>query len=754
MEKGIRFDDIARAIKLRNASLIVPLIFAGNPPLVRSGFRTETELWDYKNDCPPIGREANHAWAEIAKDVLAFYNNKGGIIIFGIDNSFSFKGARVLIDSKMFNDKIRKFLGDRIWVDFHREFIQDDQRYVGLALIPPRGALIEKFYSDAPIISGKKLFTAGDSAIREGDSNRILRGAEVSEFAMKLAIPTIGKKYEVDEPFFRILSSEYTHFVERKDPCADVEKALKDPRTTVTSIIGIGGVGKTALATWAVLRAYGRGDFNSIISITAKDRELTSRGILAIEPKLTTFESLLDNILDILGFPEIKEKSIGEKEKQVCTILEKSNSLLYIDNLETVDDARIITFLEELPLGVRAIITSRRPRVRKSVYPIDLGPLTKNEIIEFINSLQSQRNFDYIASLSQDECVHIGSACDGIPLAIRWVLSKSTTPFEAIKSAENITSFGKKGEELLEFCFRRVFDQMSSTERTILEVLSLFQRPLSLEPIIVGVDLPSFKVLDAIDLLVEDALIQRLFDPGINDYSYVLLPVTRTFVYAQVLKQAHLEENIRKRMSDWFEAKDIKEEGERLVVRELRQGRSGSESALVDLAIAAERRQDYDSAEELFDKALQRNPKSWLAARLYGEFLRHKRNNITDAIQKYGQAASNAPLRGSERALIFREWGMLLRDSGDINATDSAIEKFKIALVETPNDPLAIFALAQMLDRKGSYLEIIKMLEPLENHQNIKTRKKVIPLLLKAYEKQGEMVKAATLRPKLTELGL
>jgi hypothetical protein len=47
----------------------------------------------------------------------------------------------------------------------------------------------------------------------------------------------------------------------------------------------------------------------------------------------------------------------------VRSLIEKSNGLLFVDNLETVDDARIIQFLDSLPVGVRAITTSRRTSV-------------------------------------------------------------------------------------------------------------------------------------------------------------------------------------------------------------------------------------------------------------------------------------------------------------------------------------------------------------------------------------------------------
>ena len=39
-------------------------------------------------------------------------------------------------------------------------------------------------------------------------------------------------------------------------------------------------------------------------------------------------------------------------------MLSIGKGLLFVDNLETVDDARIIDFMDDLPVGTRAIVTS------------------------------------------------------------------------------------------------------------------------------------------------------------------------------------------------------------------------------------------------------------------------------------------------------------------------------------------------------------------------------------------------------------
>ena len=81
-----RNKDLEKAIKQRDLESVSALMFEGNPPVVRHGFRTESDLWDYKADCPHRGKHNHNAWAEVAVDVLAFHNKQGGV--------FNFRGKR------------------------------------------------------------------------------------------------------------------------------------------------------------------------------------------------------------------------------------------------------------------------------------------------------------------------------------------------------------------------------------------------------------------------------------------------------------------------------------------------------------------------------------------------------------------------------------------------------------------------------------------------------------------------------------
>jgi len=742
-------DELAEAIRLRDAGRIRKLLCEGEPPTIRSGARAETELWDFKADVP----HGKPEWARVARHVLAFHNHRGGILVFGIrDGDLGFMGATDRLDSKVFNDKIRRYVGDRIWVDFHRESIQSDQSYLGLAIIPPRGPAIGYFQADAPLVDGKREFVKGDSARRVGDSSRVMKRQEALAHEASLSIAPTGSPYAVDIPFFRILALETEHFIQRPELGDAIKKALADPRTSVTSLVGIGGSGKTTLATWAALDAQEHGTFDFIVSITAKDRELTTEGIESLRSAETTFEALLDSIADVLGFGDLKTVELTAREAEIRSLLENSNGLLYVDNLETVDDPRVVTFLDDLPVGVRALVTSRRSTVRVSVRPVDVGPLSTAEARSLVRSLEPEPGLGYVANLTDAEFDRIAAACDRLPLAIRWTLARAGSAAEAVHRADALRDAQAGDGQLLEFVFRRVFDDMTNVERAVMQTLSIFQNPSPVETLVAGTGKDGHEVSDALADLARDALAQRLFEPSRNDYVFGLAPLTRSFVFADLRRNPKSEAQIRRRLSDWYEARDVKNPSDRVVVREIRQGRGSTEEALVDLAVAAQRRGDFRTAQEMFEQALSRNPKGWRAARLYGEFERHINQNPAGALALYEQAAANAPGRGPERALIYREWGMLLRDSGLPDATDSAIEKFEVARKETPNDAKVIHALALMYERKGVYRKVIDLLEPLRRHPSPKTREIALVPLLRAYERTTDILGAAEVRRELQEL--
>lgn len=742
------------AIDARDVGKVVDVLFEvteDRQPRVRTGYGREADLWDYKEGLPSLRPDNERAWASVAAHVAAFHNHLGGVLVFGIDDkTLSFVGTRDPVDAKRFNDKIRRYLGDKVWVEFSREFIQADQRYLGIAVVPVRGVVPLRFRGDAPPeADGSRLFSNGDLAVREGDSRRILRGPDADDYLSRNRLPAPSSQYFVSEPSARILKPDWDEFLLRDDLCKQVQGALSDDRTYITALTGVGGVGKTALACWAVIEAYHANQFSHFVSLSAKDRSLTPTGIQPIHASLASFDDLLNEILEVLGFSEFKFSVIEEREALVRELLPETTALLFIDNLETVDDSRVVQFLETLPKPAKSITTSRTARVRRAAFPIAVGPFDVEESIRFLGLHARRRAREYLNRASRAEQERVVNACSRIPLAIEWLVGHSHDLGSALRLADALAGSGARDEELLEFCFRRVHTDLPGGERAVLGALSLYARPQVLEAIAVACGL-TLEIADAaLSELEACSLAERVWDANMHDFAFRMLPLTRRFAYRELQRVSGEEQRIRRRLSDWYEGRDVPAESRDLMVA-VRRGQRDPEAALVEAAIEFRRQGRVTEAETFFNKAIERNPKSWRAHREYGELLRDK-TSTGAALDHYRIAAENAPAHGEHRALIFREYGMLLRQSGEPGAQARAASQFETALRETPNDPIVLHALANCYIRQSQYRRAQPILEKLIQSRSPETRARSYDLLDTCYEKTGEQVKKLQLRDKRSE---
>lgn len=739
-------DAIRESVARRDLPTIIATFFEPSTTSLRPGFRRETELWDFKRGLPGLRGENDCAWAEVAADLAALHNASGGIIFFGItDDTFAFVGTRDVVDARRFNDKVRRYLGDSVWIEFAREFIQIDQRYLGIAVVPARGVNPLRFRSDAPPRpSGDRLFRAGDLAIRDNDQTRVFHGSDADAYLAKHRLPAPDAQFLVKNEHARILRPDWNEFVERDELCIAVRQGIRDDRTYVTSLTGVGGVGKTALACWAVIEAYHEHLFDLFVSVSAKDRTLTEAGILPVARSLTSFEDLLNETLQVLGFSEYCSAPIEERERVVRQLLPEAKMLLFVDNLETVEDRRVVQFIETLPKPTKAITTSRTTSIRRAAFPLSVGPLTAPEAIKFFELHANRRGKQGLLKARPAEKERIVNGCSSFPLAIEWVLGKSSDIESALRRAQDLAESGARDEELLEFCFRRVQAELSAEARGALEALAVFEKPQVLEAIGAATG-HSLEISDAATAELESvSLVEKVWDEQMHDFAFRMLPLTRRFAYRELQRHLGEENRVRARLTAWFEGRDVPAES-RALITAIRLGKRDPDAALVDAAIGFRQQGRIDEAEKYFRQAIDRNPKSWRAHREYAELLRD-RKEIGSALEHYKVSATNAPNHGADRALVSREYGMLLRHSGLPNAISEAAKQFEIAIGETPNDPIVAHALSVCYVKMNHFMKAQPLLERLIQSRSPETRARSYDLLETCYAKSNETLKLSQLR--------
>lgn len=751
-------DGLIKAIREKDIENISMLFFNKQQKSINPNYRTENELWDFKS-CLPDYNGAGIEWAETSKDILSFYNaKKGGLIIYGVEDlNFRIQGLSQSqkIDSKIFNDKIRKYIGDKIWIEFFRIDLTDDLS-IGIVVIPPAIGGLCRFLKNGPEKKKKCLFLEDGSAIRKHDSSIILSPQEANSYILDNQEFT-NQVYEIDEPCYRLLSKDYFEFVHRPDYCDKIIKGLKNSRISVVTLTGIGGVGKTALAVWAVKDAYKSMKYDYIISITAKDRELVSTGIQPINQYLTTFEDLIDSILDVIGLPDLKKMPREEKESNILDLIVDTNMLLFIDNLETAADAKLIEFLNNLPEGVQAIVTSRINLIRFSSYPIEVNVLEPEEVITFIDSLSKIDRYSYCKALSRSEKDFIGSSCNRIPLAIRWMVGRCGAVDELIKQAEMLKSYDATGAELLEFSFRRIFENMSICEKDLMQLLAIVgDIPIEAIMVATGAQNSDHNVIDVLEKLVRDTIIIKYYDRDLNGYKYKLLSLVSNFIVSKFVTIEN-EKKFRTRLTKWYNADDIKDEREKLIYREMRQKGKNVGNTLIQLAEVALREGREDAANQLFGLAIQRDPSNWKVYRAYAEYYRHFKKSQTKTIEYYKLAIEYAEKQSpnSDVAILFREYAMLYSQSG-YSDIDEVLEKYLAVAYELlPNDPITAKYYGEFFLKKGRYYDCIKILEGYENTTDRRTMECLWPMLLKSLEQTGNnLVRSISLKRKMESEGV
>jgi tetratricopeptide (TPR) repeat protein len=332
------------------------------------------------------------------------------------------------------------------------------------------------------------------------------------------------------------------YFVGREDEINAILQSLQpNSRTFIIGIEGIGGVGKSTLATEVSYRCIENDLFESVIWISAKESILTLHGIEPVIPEAKTLSDILITIGTSLGNPTIGNLSIQDQIKRAYNLLARQTTLLVLDNFESLSKTEqrdILDFLRRSPITLKVAITSRE-RVSEGQI-IRLQGLSFEESNALLEWDAQQKNIH----LTQDQNKYLVELTGGLPLALLWVQGQIAVLGYSVTQVLDKLSLDTD-IPILQYCFNHSWNLLRhSNEKKLLFVLAL--QPEAVSRVALK-EITGIEDADQFDLGISDLLQLSLIDHESDKDYFSILPLTRRFIRTQLvsdrkfIKQAELK---------------------------------------------------------------------------------------------------------------------------------------------------------------------------------------------------------------------
>lgn len=291
-------------------------------------------------------------------------------------------------------------------------------------------------------------------------------------FVFDLPLP----RYEepVDSAYHNLPLPEFddTGFLGREAEVSSVLSLCKGA-WPVISVVGEGGLGKTALALRCAYDLVdAESQFDAIVWSSSKTTRLDPTQIREIDGSIRDSLGLFEFVAKELGAPA----SDSETVEEILQFLETFRVLLILDNLETVLDDNIRAFLGRLPQGSKILITSRIG-IGEYEYRVNLQPLPNVDAARLLRAVAKVSGVKVLATMPEQD---LGEMCDRMqnnPLFIKWFVSavQAGVPIEEVLVDPSL---------FLDFCMSNVYDHLSEASTNLLKVLLASPDELSLPELI------------------------------------------------------------------------------------------------------------------------------------------------------------------------------------------------------------------------------------------------------------------------------
>ncbi|MEV4829117.1 NB-ARC domain-containing protein [Micromonospora sp. NPDC049257] len=449
-----------------------------------------------------------------------------------------------------------------------------------------------------------------------------------------------------------------TGLIGRNATCQKILKQLLRRREPIITIVGEGGIGKTAVAlevAYSILD-HPESPYECILWTSLKTERLTADGVMQIAGAARD----VTGVAQTLG-AAIDESFTGGIE-ELANALDGIDTLLVIDNLETVSGSEVIALYDALPDSVTYLFTSRIG-IGQFERRVPLEPLKESDSEFLFRNFARSRGVERLASVSKSTVQEVVARLRHSPLAIRWyVLSVEAgrQPLEALANQD----------ELLAFCVESVYKSFSADPQTVLAMLFALDRSATYDELVVFAEMGPDRLRRAVQSLLSGSMVSLESDLENPLVSRVrLTEAARHFLRKISPPNAEMLDRTAKQESDFRKSEESRRADELArqlapnVVR-VRSSHDAPTAHLLRLALLACRRRNVEQALEYIARARTLNPEYWEVDRVEA-FIHSVRGQVEQATAMYRSALRRAEDEESRAVVAYFFAGHLARKAHD-----------------------------------------------------------------------------------------
>jgi Flp pilus assembly protein TadD/cold shock CspA family protein len=462
-----------------------------------------------------------------------------------------------------------------------------------------------------------------------------------------------------------------TGFIGRERETDLVVKSCLGPYP-VTSLIGEGGAGKTAVALNVAYKLLDHADtpFDAIIWVSCKTQLLTVSEIRRIEGAITTSFQMLGAVAAVAE--ELGGPVAADPISELLEYLETFRILLILDNLETVIDDAVRQLLDRLPNGSKVLLTSR---IGLGAYdrPIRLPPMSNHDAVALMRTLAMVRQVPMITRVGNKSVERYCERLKFNPGFIKWFVT-------GVQTGSRPEDLLAKPELFLEYCMSNVYEYLNSDARSILNVLVTTAGQRSQAELAFLSGMTHHALEDGLSELLRTNMISLVSLPMESTYEsvYELTDLARAYLAKHHPVDRDTATRIARKKNELIAATEqMTHETDKRPYQigtiALRSKRDVIVAKKLAMALDECRHRDFVRAQELIDEARALAPEYYEVYRIEG-FVRASAGDTVGARLAYESAIDLAP---ASAPLRFFFGGYLLRVEDDSAAAARQLERAK-----------------------------------------------------------------------------